>query len=540
MVANNHDAPMPANSAARVLADIAHTLNSPEQAERRVRGVLDHLRLLVPYDYCVLLETAPGSNPHRTIVPEGSGNEAVCEALGRLLGDLRESTTPNSDPLSPEVTTRPPHRFYLALPIVGFDLIGLLYVGRDSPAAYAEEHLQLLAVVASQIGAYWTELHLQAENARLYQESRAANVAKDEFLGMFGHELRNPLAALSMAITLAQLDRTRIDTSLAIARRQTDQLTRLVDDLLDVERITHGKIRLRKEPVELAGMIERGVGTIRSLIASRGHRLVLSIPEGPIVLEGDASRLEQVVTNLLNNAAKYTDPGGEITVSVEGRPEEAVVRIRDTGIGIAPEMLPHVFDMFTQAERTLDRAEGGMGVGLTLSRRLVELHGGRIEARSEGVGKGAEFIVRLPVPAQKIDAAVARPKAGHVEDRIRVLLVEDNRDLADSFRILMETLGHEIHVAREGMAGLDAARARPFDMILVDIGLPGMSGYEVARRLRVEPVTAKAVVVAVSGYGRDEDKREARAAGFDHYLVKPIDPGALQNLLARVRRAPDS
>ena len=539
MVANNHDAPMPANSAARVLADIAHTLNSPEQAERRVRGVLDHLRLLVPYDYCVLLETAPGSNPHRTIVPEGSGNEAVCEALGRLLGDLRESTTPNSDPLSPEVTTRPPHRFYLALPIVGFDLIGLLYVGRDSPAAYAEEHLQLLAVVASQIGAYWTELHLQAENARLYQESRAANVAKDEFLGMFGHELRNPLAALSMAITLAQLDRTRIDTSLAIARRQTDQLTRLVDDLLDVERITHGKIRLRKEPVELAGMIERGVGTIRSLIASRGHRLVLSIPEGPIVLEADASRLEQAVTNLLNNAAKYTDPGGEITVSVEGRPEEAVVRIRDTGIGIAPEMLPHVFDMFTQAERTLDRAEGGMGVGLTLSRRLVELHGGRIEARSEGVGKGAEFIVRLPVPAQKIDAA-ARPKAGHVEDRIRVLLVEDNRDLADSFRILMETLGHEIHVAREGMAGLDAARARPFDMILVDIGLPGMSGYEVARRLRVEPVTAKALVVAVSGYGRDEDKRQARAAGFDHYLVKPIDPGALQNLLARVRRAPDS
>ena len=540
MVANNHDAPMPANSAARVLADIAHTLNSPEQAERRVRGVLDHLRLLVPYDYCVLLETEPGSNPRRTIVPEGSGNEAVCEALGRLLGDLRESTTPNSDPLSPEVTTRPPHRFYLALPIVGFDLIGLLYVGRDSPAAYAEEHLQLLAVVASQIGAYWTELHLQAENGKLYEETRAANVAKDEFLGMFGHELRNPLAALSMAITLAQLDRTRIDTSLAIARRQTDQLTRLVDDLLDVERITHGKIRLRKEPVELAGVIERGVETIRSLIASRGHRLVLSLPEGPIVLEADASRLEQAVTNLLNNAAKYTDPGGEITVSVERRPEEAVVRVRDTGIGIAPEMLPHVFDMFTQAERTLDRAEGGMGVGLTVSRRLVELHGGRIEARSEGLGKGAEFIVRLPVPAQPIDAAVARPKAGHVEDRIRVLLVEDNRDLADSFRILMETLGHEIHVAREAMAGLDAARARPFDMILVDIGLPGMSGYEVARRLRVEPVTAKALVVAVSGYGRDEDKRQARAAGFDHYLVKPIDPDALQNLLARVRRAPDS
>src|SRR5438552_918995 len=420
MVANNHDAPMSTNPAARVLADIAHALNSPEQAELRVRGVLDHLRLLVPYDCCALVETQPGSNPHRTIVPEGSGNEAVCEALGRLLSDLRESVTPNSDPLSPEVTTRPPHRFHLALPIVGFDLMGLLYVGREAPAAYAEEHLQLLAVVASQIGAYWTELHLQAENGKLYEETRAANVAKDEFLGMFGHELRNPLAALSMAITLAQLDRRRIDTSLAIARRQTDQLTRLVDDLLDVERITHGKIRLRKEPVELAGVIERGVETIRSLIASRGHRLVLSLPGEPI------------------------------------------------------------------------------------------------------------------------DAAVARPKAGHVEDRIRVLLVEDNRDLADSFRILMETLGHEIHVAREAMAGLDAARARPFDMILVDIGLPGMSGYEVARRLRVEPVTAKALVVAVSGYGRDEDKRQARAAGFDHYLVKPIDPGALQNLLARVRRAHNS
>src|SRR5207249_11841131 len=172
MVANNHDAPMPANPAARVLADIAHTLNSPEQAERRVRGVLDHLRLLVPYDCCALLETQPGSNPHRTIVPEGSGNEAVCEALGQLLSDLRESVTPNSDPLSPEVTTRPPHRFHLALPIVGFDLMGLLYVGREAPAAYAEEHLQLLAVVASQIGAYWTELHLQAENGKPRSEER--------------------------------------------------------------------------------------------------------------------------------------------------------------------------------------------------------------------------------------------------------------------------------------------------------------------------------------------------------------------------------
>ena len=294
MVANNHDGPMPANPAARVLADIAHALNSPEQAELRVRGVLDHLRLLVPYDCCALLETQPGSNPHRTIVPEGSGNEAVCEALGRLLSDLRESVTPNSDPLSPEVTTRPPHRFYLALPIVGFDLIGLLYVGRDSPAAYAEEHLQLLAVVASQIGAYWTELHLQAENARLYEEVRAASAAKDEFLAMLAHELRNPLAPIRYAVALLRrlgAPEPRLQAAHDMIDRQVTHMARLLDDLLDVSRVTRGKITLAPVRLDLREVVRQAVEDTRRLMEQNAHQLHVRLAPEPLWVEGDETRL---------------------------------------------------------------------------------------------------------------------------------------------------------------------------------------------------------------------------------------------------------
>jgi len=369
-----------------------------------------------------------------------------------------------------------------------------------------------------------------AERAR--SEAEHANHAKDEFLAMLGHELRNPLAAVRNAVTTASLDAHRRDAALAIAHRQTEQLAWLVDDLLDVARITQGRIALRREATTLQAIVARAVETTRDFIEARGHDLVLDLPPRPVAVDGDPGRLEQVVVNLLSNSAKYTDPGGQITVTVAHDGADAVVRVRDTGIGIAAEMLPHVFDLFAQSRRGLDRTQGGLGIGLTVVRRLVELHGGRIVVASPGLGHGAEFLVRLPAldaPPERTPAAPRRAPAEGVP--ARVLMVEDNPDAAESLQLLLETLGHRVRVAHHGLAALEAARTSQPDVMLVDIGLPGMDGYEVARRIRQDPAFGTPVLVALTGYGREEDKRAAMAAGFDHHLVKPIDTKRLQQLL---------
>jgi len=369
-----------------------------------------------------------------------------------------------------------------------------------------------------------------AERART--EAEHANRAKDEFLAMLGHELRNPLAAVRNAVTTASLDEHRRDAALAIAHRQTEQLAWLVDDLLDVARITQGRIALRRETVTLQAIVARAVETTRDFIEARGHALVQDLGPAPVAVDGDPGRLEQVVVNLLSNSAKYTDPGGRITVTVGHEGAEGVVRVTDTGIGIAPEMLPRVFDLFAQSRRGLDRTQGGLGIGLTVVRRLVELHGGRIVATSAGLGSGAEFVVRLPALErlpQRAPAAPRRPSAERVP--ARVLMVEDNPDAAESLQLLLETLGHRVRVAHHGLAALEAARVSRPDVMLVDIGLPGMDGYEVARRIRRDPAFGTPVLVALTGYGREEDRRAALAAGFDHHLVKPIDTKRLQQLI---------
>lgn len=372
-----------------------------------------------------------------------------------------------------------------------------------------------------------------SERRRAENRLREADRRKDEFLAMLAHELRNPLAPIVSAVELMELiglPEGELQWCKQVIERQVQHLVRLVDDLLDVSRITRGKIKLRREPVELAAVITRAVETSRPIIAERRQELVIESPAAPLVLLGDLTRLAQVVSNLLNNAAKYSDEQGRIWLSVAADDGEAVVRVRDTGCGIAPEVLPHVFDLFTQADRTLDRSQGGLGIGLTLVKALAELHGGSASATSAGLGSGSEFSVRLPLapattasrPESERDHKAATPR--------RVLVVDDNVDAALSLSRLLQAAGHEVEAVHDGLAALASAPQLRPDVILLDIGLPGIDGYEVARRLRSQPETRCAVLVALTGYGQDEDRRRSQEAGFDHHLVKPVERGSLQRL----------
>jgi two-component system CheB/CheR fusion protein len=375
------------------------------------------------------------------------------------------------------------------------------------------------------------ELLAREQEARAAAES--ANRTKDEFLAMLGHELRNPIAAVRNAVTAARLDERRRERALDIARRQTDQLARLVDDLMDVARITQGRIQLRRERVGLAGVLQGAVDATRLLVEDRGHTLTVAQPSEPVELEGDPVRLEQIFTNLLANAAKYTNRGGRIEVEATHAAESVTVCVRDTGIGIAPEMLPRIFDLFTQATRALDRGHGGLGIGLTVVKRLVELHGGRVEGRSEGPGRGAEFVVRLPaVTRAQGELGLAVPEGPTPARRAHVLIVEDDPDAAESLSMLVELLGHEVEIVHDGPAALAAVHRHCPDAALVDIGLPGMDGYELAGRLCALGDDRPPLLIALTGFGRDEDRQRALAAGFDHHAVKPVEMEALAALLA--------
>lgn len=367
-------------------------------------------------------------------------------------------------------------------------------------------------------------------------DAEAANRSKDEFLAMLGHELRNPLSAVRHAIATARLDDGLRPRALEIAARSTEQLTRLIDDLLDVARVTHGRIALRVVPTPLRGAVERAIDTVRASVEERGHVLTVTFPDDEILLSADPARLEQVIVNLLTNAAKYTPFGGHIQLTVARAHGDVVVRVRDDGIGIAPEMLPRIFDLFAQGERTLDRSQGGLGIGLTVVRRLVELHGGRVEAHSGGVGQGAEFVVTLPIPAAR--AMDALTPAGELPntspERARVLLVEDNADAAESLAMLLDLMGHEVRVAADGAAGVAAAIAHAPDVMIIDIGLPGMDGFEVARQVRAQPALAAVGLIALTGYGGQDDRRRTAEAGFHHHLVKPADPQAIEGIIDAV------
>ncbi len=397
---------------------------------------------------------------------------------------------------------------------------------------YAPDDLELAEDFARRVA-------VSLDNARLYREVKEGDRRKDEFLAMLAHELRNPLAPMRNALHIIRMRgkerRASQRQALDIIERQVEHMVRLVDDLLDVSRITRGKIKLQKEPVEVATIVERALEGSRPLMDARKHRLDVTVPPDAGCVEGDAVRLAQIFWNLLNNAAKYTPEGGHVWLTVERGQGEVAVRVRDTGMGIPADVLPTVFDLFTQAERTLDRAEGGLGIGLTLVRQLTEMHDGTVEAFSEGPGRGSEFVVRLPLLAEADTAADGgAPRAAAPAARgapRRILVVDDNRDSADTLATLLRLVGNDVRTAHDGRQALEVAAAYQPDLVLLDIGLPGLNGYEVAWQLRTEPGYGRAVLVALTGYGGEEDRRRSLAAGFDDHMVKPVDFDALQTLL---------
>jgi signal transduction histidine kinase/DNA-binding response OmpR family regulator len=414
----------------------------------------------------------------------------------------------------------------------GNDLVGAIatyFPQRHRPSARETRLVELYARQAAEV----------IENAWLYREIQEADRRKGEFLAMLGHELRNPLAPILNALhvlRLPDLSPEEGDDARKVAERQVIHLARLVDDLLDVSRINSGKIELRKSHVDLREAAAGALESARPLIESRHHSLDVRLPDEPVPLLADATRLEQVLANLLNNAAKYTEPGGRITLEVEREAGEAIVRVGDDGIGIDAELLPRVFELFAQADPSLDRSQGGLGIGLTLVRRLVELHGGTVVARSPGRGLGSEFSVRLPLASperSKEPTDVDRPAAADRPDQPRrVLIVDDNVDGARILARLLSAGGHRTDLAHNGAQALEVAHRTIPDVVLLDIGLPEMDGYEVARRLRGSEDLKGVLLVAVTGYGQEKDRASANEAGFDHHLVKPVDPESVRELIA--------
>ena len=390
---------------------------------------------------------------------------------------------------------------------------------------------------------YRARAHL-LERDRALSALQEADRRKDEFLAMLAHELRNPLAPIRNSVHILRLTAVNEAPSylFEIIERQVGYMVRLVDDLLEVSRITRGKIELRREQVELSAVIQAAVETTRPLIEAGQHELSIDCGQEPLYLAADPVRLAQIFANLLNNAAKYTDQGGRISVTIAREDDTAVVAVRDSGVGISAASLPRVFDMFMQGDATKTRGGGGLGIGLTLARTLAEMHGGTVDARSEGLGKGSEFVVRLPLAtdsrASLPELVGAPPRA--VQGPTRVLVVDDSRDGADSLRVLLELLGAEVRVEYDGPAALDTFGTYQPEIVLLDIGMPGMDGFEVARRLRQRPESQQVTLIALTGWGQEKDRRNSHAAGFDHHLVKPVDIDALQGLLTTVHAAADA
>ncbi|MBA3481384.1 MAG: response regulator, partial [Pirellulales bacterium] len=424
----------------------------------------------------------------------------------------------------------PPIRGWLATPLIGRDgrNIGLVQLSDKYEGEFTEDDEYVLVQLA-QIAS------VAVENARLYEELRNADRRKDEFLATLAHELRNPLAPIRTGLELMRMsgdDLVLIEEVRTTMEGQVQQLVRLVDDLLDVSRITSGKVTLRKERMELASVVQSAVEATRTIIEESRHKLTVTLPPQPVSLEADPTRLAQILSNLLTNAARYTPDGGHIWLTAERQGSDVVVTVKDTGIGIPADMLGRIFEMFAQVDRSLERSQGGLGIGLTLVKRLVEMHGGSVQARSHGPEQGSEFTVRLPIVTELVQAQPARDESLSVSGKLRVLAVDDNKDAAKVLGMMLKALGNEVRTANDGLEALDvAAEFRP-DIVLMDIGMPRLNGYDTARRMREQLWGKRMVLVALTGWGQEEDRQRTKDAGFDHHFVKPIEPAALRTLLA--------
>ena len=376
---------------------------------------------------------------------------------------------------------------------------------------------------------------------RKVEELEEASRQKDQFVAVLAHELRNPLAPIRSALHVLDQPHAKAEMvarAMEIAQRQVRHMARLLDDLLDVTRLSQGKMDLRRDRVDIVSITRAASESIQPLVRERGHEITVEMPPEPIWIHADPARVEQVLTNLLSNAVKFTDPGGRIRVSVRREGSEAVVRVLDTGIGIDPVMLPRIFDLFVQAHRQMDHASGGVGIGLTLVKKLVELHGGTVDAFSAGPGSGSEFVVRLPAMEMAAPVAVARSedlRSPGERRTLRVLIVDDNADAADGLAMILEMGGDEVRVAYDGEAALEVAGELRPEAVVLDIGMPGMDGYEVARRLKEAPETRDALLIAMTGWGQPQDRRRSALAGFDIHVVKPVEPAELERHLDEYR-----
>jgi signal transduction histidine kinase/ActR/RegA family two-component response regulator len=422
-------------------------------------------------------------------------------------------------------------RSYISVPLkVQGATVGVLtFLWARSGRRYGEQDLAVANDLASRAS-------IAIENSQLYARLKDADRRKDEFLATLAHELRNPLAPIHNGLQLMRMagrDTATVEQALTMMERQLGQLVRLVDDLLDVSRINQGKLELRKERIDLAAVLSSAVETSRPLIVRMGHDLEVVLPGQPVVVEADLTRLAQVFSNLLNNAAKYSERGGRITLTARRQGDDAVVSVRDTGIGIAADQLPRLFEMFSQVKSALERSQGGLGIGLSLVRRLVEMHGGQIVARSDGPGKGSEFVVRLPVsqsscrPQPPMDEYRGETKIG-----LRILVVDDNRDSANSLAKMLRLMGGDTRTAYDGEEAVAAAAEFRPDAVVLDIGLPKLNGYEACRRIRALPGAKRVLLIAQTGWGQVEDRQRTQQAGFDHHLIKPVDHAVLMKLLA--------
>jgi signal transduction histidine kinase/CheY-like chemotaxis protein len=432
---------------------------------------------------------------------------------------------------------------YIGHPLlVGNRLLGTLSFARRTRDRFDPEEIEFLQTVSHYVT-------IAYERLQLVQRLREADRRKDDFLATLAHELRNPLAPIRNAVHILKTrgsDDPELVWSRQVIDRQVGQMARLLEDLLDVSRITRNKLELRKSRVTLASIVETALETSRPLIDSRGHHLTVALPSEAVLLDADPVRLAQVFSNLLNNAAKYTPNGGRIRLSAEwtdgraGTPREVVVSVNDTGIGIPPEVLPRVFVMFSQAQPALDRSESGLGVGLALVKGLVEMHGGRIEARSDGDGNGSTFSVHLPVLGEKItdDGGRTSEESESVQaPKWRILIVDDLKDSADSLAMLLSLLGHEAHTAYDGEAGVAAAEKLRPDVVLLDLGMPKMNGYEACRHIRQQPWGEDMFLIAVSGWGQEGDRRRAEKARFNRHMLKPVDPPELIKVIESLATA---
>jgi signal transduction histidine kinase/CheY-like chemotaxis protein len=457
-------------------------------------------------------------------------DERINVALRRLLSHARDDS-------------------FLGVPVIRHGAVaGLLVIHREGPHREEPEEEVLLSALADQAAialdhaSRYRELWRQSQEAR--RELEVGAERKDQYLAMLAHELRNPLAAITSAIAVLEArlpDDPVLTRTQQAAARQAQHMKRLLDDLLDVSRVTSGRISLEPRTVDLRELVAQAVQSVQPLYGERRHRLDVDLPEAPLLVAGDSDRLIQVISNLLVNAAKYSEPEGQVTVTAEPAGEAVELRVRDRGHGIPQELLPSVFDLFVQSGRGPHRPEGGLGIGLTLVRQLVHLHGGEVEAHSEGEGHGSEFVVRLPAAeADEAEAAEGQaaegvepaPDAAAIFVGRRILVVEDNRDVASALGAQLESEGHRVRVVEDGESALDwLARETP-EVILVDIGLPGIDGFEVARRVRERGVEPRPLLVAVTGYGQGDDLRRSRQSGFDHHLVKPVAAEDLRRVLA--------